>query len=183
MAILVGRTLHRPTAAHGPAGEQRTGARPARSRRSADQAAHVERLDQRTAATEMKSEFGISFLYITHDLSTAYQISDDIYILYLGSVMEKGDIEAVMQDPQHPYTQGLLGSLPRLEGRTAERLTNIKGQPPNLLSAPESCPFAPRCLYVFERCLEENPAILPISSIHEVACWWDTAKGEPRHDR
>ncbi len=130
----------------------------------------------------LRQELGLAIIWITHDLGVIAGIADRVMVMYGGLIVEHAPVKELYANPQHPYTQGLLGSLPRLEKRTAQRLTNIKGQPPNLLSAPDSCPFAPRCPYVYERCLEENPAILPISDIHEVACWWDTQKGEPRHD-
>jgi oligopeptide/dipeptide ABC transporter ATP-binding protein len=102
--------------------------------------------------------------------------------MYGGLIVERAPVKELYGDPKHPYTQGLLGSLPRVEKRMDDRLSSIKGQPPNLLSAPNSCPFAPRCPYVYERCVEENPALLEISYGHEIACWWDVDEGRPRYD-
>ena len=129
----------------------------------------------------LREELGMSIIWITHDLGVVAGIADRVLVMYGGLIVERAPVEELYENPRHPYTQGLLGSLPRLEQRRADRLTNIKGQPPNLLSAPHSCPFAPRCPYVFERCLEENPAILSVNEMHEVACWWDTDKGEARN--
>ena len=118
----------------------------------------------------LKSEFGISFLYITHDLSTAYQISDDIYILYLGSVMEKGDIEAVMQDPQHPYTQLLVSSIPvpdpsvRWVGRL-ELPPEIEGQ----VRVIGRCKYVDRCEHAWSGC-QEAPPLVQVGDNHWVAC-------------
>jgi oligopeptide/dipeptide ABC transporter ATP-binding protein len=102
--------------------------------------------------------------------------------MYGGYIVERAPVKLLYRHPLHPYTQGLLGSLPRLEERTVDRLINIKGQPPNLLGEPTSCPFAPRCPHVFERCVEENPRLISVDDQHEVACWWDVENGAPRHD-
>ena len=131
----------------------------------------------------LRKEIGMSIIWITHDLGVIAGLADRVLVMYAGLIVEHAQVNDLYANPQHPYTQGLLGSLPRVEKRMDSRLMNIKGQPPNLMSAPERCPFAPRSPYVFERCLEENPAILPISVNHDVACWWDTEKGEPRNDR
>jgi oligopeptide/dipeptide ABC transporter ATP-binding protein len=131
----------------------------------------------------LRKELGMSIIWITHDLGIIAGIADRVMVMYGGFLVERAPVKDLYSAPKHPYTQGLLNSLPRLEERMVDRLTNIKGQPPNLLSEPTSCPFAPRCPYVFERCTEENPALLPITSIHEIACWWDVENGIPRHDR
>jgi peptide/nickel transport system ATP-binding protein/oligopeptide transport system ATP-binding protein len=131
----------------------------------------------------LRAELGMSIIWITHDLGVVAGIADRVMVMYGGLVVEQAPVKELYANPQHPYTQGLLGSLPRLEGSRSERLTNIKGQPPNLLSEPQSCPFAPRCPHVYERCLKENPALFPITDVHEAACWWDTEKGTPRRDR
>jgi oligopeptide/dipeptide ABC transporter ATP-binding protein len=132
---------------------------------------------------ELRKELGMSIIWITHDLGVVAGIADRVMVMYGGFLVEKASCKACYLNPSHPYTQGLLGSLPRLEERSVERLTNIKGQPPNLLSQPEVCPFAPRCPYVFEQCLEENPTLFSIGGDHEVACWWDVENGVPRNGR
>jgi peptide/nickel transport system ATP-binding protein/oligopeptide transport system ATP-binding protein len=131
----------------------------------------------------LRAELCMSIIWITHDLGVVAGIADRVMVMYGGLVVEQAPVRELYGNPQHPYTQGLLGSLPRLEGRQSERLTNIKGQPPTLLSEPQSCPFAPRCPYVYERCLKENPTLFPITDVQEAACWWDTEKGTPRYDR
>lgn len=131
----------------------------------------------------LRKELGMSIIWITHDLGIIAGIADRVMVMYGGFLVERAPVKDLYSAPKHPYTQGLLNSLPRLEERIVDRLTNIKGQPPNMLSEPTSCPFAPRCPYVFERCIEENPALLPINGIHEIACWWDVENGIPRHDR
>jgi len=132
---------------------------------------------------ELRKELGMSIIWITHDLGVIAGLADRVIVMYGGFLVEQAPVKELYHNPKHPYTQGLLGSLPRLEERSVERLTNIKGHPPNLLSEPTSCPFSPRCPYVFQRCVDENPTILPISKIHQVACWWDVENGAPRHDR
>jgi len=130
---------------------------------------------------ELRKELGMSIIWITHDLGVVAGIADRVMVMYGGFLVEKAPVKDLYLNPSHPYTQGLLGSLPRLEERSVERLTNIKGQPPNLLSQPELCPFAPRCPYVFEACLEENPPLFSIDGEHEVACWWDLENGAVRN--
>jgi oligopeptide/dipeptide ABC transporter ATP-binding protein len=132
---------------------------------------------------ELRKELGMSIIWITHDLGIIAGIADRVIVMYGGFLVEKALVKDLYLKPGHPYTQGLLGSLPRLEERSAERLINIPGHPPNLLSQPEICPFAPRCPYVFEPCLEENPSLFSIDVEHEVACWWDVEKGVPRNGR
>ncbi|HSF83333.1 MAG TPA: ABC transporter ATP-binding protein [Anaerolineales bacterium] len=119
----------------------------------------------------LRQELNMSIIWITHDLGIVAGIADRVMVMYGGYIVERAPVKVLYANPKHPYTQGLLGSLPRLEERMVERLINIKGQPPDLLSEPTSCPFAPRCPYVFDRCLEENPVLLPINFNHEVACW------------
>ena len=130
----------------------------------------------------LREELGMAIIWITHDLGVVAGIADRVMVMYGGFVVERADVVNLYRSPQHPYTQGLLGSLPRVEADRAERLTNIKGSPPNLLAQPTSCPFAPRCLYAYERCHEENPQLLPISNTQEVACWWDIDQARPRYE-
>jgi len=132
---------------------------------------------------KLRQELGMSIIWITHDLGIIAGIADRVVVMYGGYLVEEASVKDLYATPKHPYTIGLLNSLPRLEERKVERLTNIKGQPPNLLSEPTSCPFSPRCPFVFERCIEANPALLPINGDHAIACWWDVDKGEQRNDR
>lgn len=121
---------------------------------------------------QLKTEFNISFLYITHDLSTAYQISDDIFVLYRGSVMEHGGIDEVIQKPQHPYTQLLINSIPipdpdiRWEGR----LKSSTAHKPPVVST-GGCKFAGRCPHVMPKCVERPPSLIPIGQDHHAACY------------
>lgn len=130
----------------------------------------------------LREELGMSIIWITHDLGVIAGIADRVIVMYGGLIVEKASVKTLYGNPMHPYTHGLLGSLPRLTEQRAMRLTNIKGHPPDLLIPIQGCPFAPRCPFVFDRCREENPPLIPIDSGHEVACWWDMQRGEPRHD-
>ena len=130
----------------------------------------------------LREELGMAIIWITHDLGVVAGIADRVMVMYGGFVVERADVVNLYRSPQHPYTQGLLGSLPRVESERAERLTNIKGSPPNLLAEPTSCPFAPRCPFAYERCHQENPQLLSISNKQEVACWWDTELSRPRYE-
>ena len=121
----------------------------------------------------MRDEFNISFLYITHDLSTAYQIGDRIYILYQGSMAEIGDSVSVIEDPRHPYVQQLIGSIP-VPDPTQRWDTDITLPPEEELrgQVESGCRFYPRCPARMDRCLTARPPLYPIEGQdHEVACY------------
>jgi len=121
----------------------------------------------------MRDEFNISFLYITHDLSTAYQIGDRIYILYQGSMAEIGDTVSVIEDPRHPYVQQLIGSIP-VPDPTQRWDTDITLPPEEELrgQVESGCRFYPRCPARMDRCLTARPPLYPIEGQdHEVACY------------
>ena len=96
-------------------------------------------------------------------------------------MVEHAPVEALYERPQHPYTQGLLSTLPSLDRRSDEKLLTIGGQPPNLIEAPAACPFAPRCSHVHERCRQENPSLRSVGDGHEVACFWDAGSEVDSH--
>jgi len=112
-----------------------------------------------------------STIIITHDISILYQIADSIMVMYAGQLSEKAPTEVVFQDPRHPYTRMLIGSLPKVGVRyQEERLRGIPGSPPQLLNPPPGCRFRDRCPVAFGRCTEVPP-FLEISPGHSVACW------------
>jgi peptide/nickel transport system ATP-binding protein len=112
-----------------------------------------------------------STIVITHDLSILYQIADTILIMYAGKLVEKGSAAEITEDPRHPYTRLLLGSLPEVGVRFAERrLKGIPGRPPSLLNPPSGCRFRARCPLAFEKCVEEPP-FLEIEPGRFAACW------------
>jgi peptide/nickel transport system ATP-binding protein len=123
----------------------------------------------------LRRDHGSSILIITHDMGVVSDLAERIVVMYAGSVVEEGPKRAVFRDPQHPYTWGLLGSIPRIGRTRSRRLTVIPGQPPSPLSPPTGCRFAPRCAYRFARC-EERPALLPrVGAEHFDACHLDPA--------
>jgi oligopeptide/dipeptide ABC transporter ATP-binding protein len=103
----------------------------------------------------LKDEFNSAVILITHDLGVVAEIADEILVMYAGRVVERGSKRQVFYDPQHPYTWGLLGSIPRLDRPKAARLHSITGTPPSLINLPEGCKFRPRCPHAFEKCFEE----------------------------
>ncbi len=131
----------------------------------------------------LRRELGMAIIWITHDLGVVAGLVDRVMVMYGGFVVERAAVKDLYGAPKHPYTQGLLSSLPRMDAGRGQRLTNIKGSPPNLLAVPAACPFSPRCPFVYDRCREENPTLTHVNQSHEVACWWDSEKGEPRYDR
>ena len=119
----------------------------------------------------LRRESGMAIIWITHDLGVIAGLADRVMVMYGGLVVERASVGKLYKHPRHPYTRGLLGTLPRLDGTRAERLESIPGQPPNLDRAPAACPFAPRCGHAFERCRRENPVLERVGEGHEVACW------------
>ena len=92
-------------------------------------------------------------------------------VMYAGYVIEEAAVKELYRAPRHPYTQGLLGSLPRLDAAPNTKLASIPGQPPDQVALPVGCPFAPRCQYVIDRCAAEMPPQEMVSETHRVACW------------
>jgi len=128
--------------------------------------------------TTLQDEFNTAIVMITHDLGVVAEIADDVVVMYAGRVAEEGTVDEIFTRPHHPYTWGLLGSLPRIDA-DVERLVQIQGQPPSLLNPPEGCRFHPRCPYVLEICRSVEPVLEPVSNEpqHLQACHLDeTAK-------
>ncbi|MFE1311792.1 ABC transporter ATP-binding protein [Streptomyces sp. NPDC058755] len=96
---------------------------------------------------DLQKEFGSAVIMITHDLGVVAEIADDVLVMYGGRCVERGPVGEIFDQPQHPYTWGLLGSMPRIDRETADRLTPVKGQPPSLINVPSGCAFHPRCPY------------------------------------
>ncbi len=111
---------------------------------------------------------------ITHDLGVVAEVADDVVVMYAGKVAEEGSVDEIFTRPHHPYTWGLLGSLPRLDA-DVERLVQIQGSPPSLLNPPRGCRFHPRCPYVLDVCNTVVPELLPVSNSpqHLQACHLD----------
>jgi oligopeptide transport system ATP-binding protein len=130
----------------------------------------------------LREKLGMSIIWITHDLGVVAGLAERVMVMYAGFIVEKASVKELYANPRHPYTLGLLRSLPRVDkGRVAgERLTPIGGLPPDLIGLPEGCPFVPRCPYAVDRCRAENPLLEEIAPGHEIACWVDVREAAPR---
>jgi oligopeptide transport system ATP-binding protein len=126
----------------------------------------------------LRSEFGMAVILITHDLGVVAGMTDRINVMYAGYIVESGTAMDLFKNPRHPYTLGLLRSIPRIDEEKRERLIPIEGLPPDLIDAPAGCPFVPRCPYSVGKCAEVNPPLEPVSRGHEIACWVDVTGGE-----
>ena len=120
---------------------------------------------------QLRGELGMAIVWITHDLGVVARLVQKVMVMYAGYVVERAPVSDLYERPGHPYTLGLLGSLPRLDDVERRRLVSIEGSPPDLVDLPKGCPFAPRCRFVIGRCREENPPLLPVADGHEAACW------------
>lgn len=120
---------------------------------------------------EMCREFQLSVIFITHDLGVVAELCDRVVVLYGGLVMEEGTVFELYEKPGHPYTMGLLESIPRLDMDRGERLQPIPGSPPDLLDPPKGCPFYARCPYARGLCITERPGGYVLSGTHTGVCW------------
>ncbi len=123
----------------------------------------------------LQRDYGSSILLITHDMGVVSDLAERVAVMYAGSVVEEGSKSAVFRDPQHPYTWGLLGSIPRVGRPRVRRLAAIPGTPPSLLSPPEGCRFAPRCPHRFDRCSIRPELATRVSADRLDACHLDPA--------
>ena len=122
---------------------------------------------------DLQQEFDSAVVIITHDLGVVAELADDILVMYAGRAVEYGTAEKIFNAPEHPYTWGLLGSMPRFDKAPTDRLLPIKGTPPSLIRVPEGCAFNPRCDFqsrVGSACLVERPDLIENASDHPVAC-------------
>jgi oligopeptide transport system ATP-binding protein len=128
---------------------------------------------------KLQAELGMTIMWITHDLGLMAELAHTIKVMYAGSIIETGKIRNIYKQTRHPYTIGLLGSLPRLDDPPGTELVSIPGLPPDLVALPEGCPFAARCGYRVEQCVNENPPLIEIDGQdHSVACWrWEEIAG------
>jgi peptide/nickel transport system ATP-binding protein/oligopeptide transport system ATP-binding protein len=119
---------------------------------------------------QLKKETGTSILLITHDLGVVAETCSDVAVMYCGRIVEKGNVQSIFACPSHPYTKGLLASIPRL-GFHPKRLSAIPGSVPNPRYLPKGCKFAPRCPHAFEKCRTEEPGFFPVDGDHMSRCW------------
>ncbi len=116
-------------------------------------------------------EMGMSLILITHNLGVVARYARRVYVMYAGTVVEHGPALEVYHRPLHPYTSGLLASVPRLDEPRKGRLAPIEGQPPDMMCPPVGCPFQPRCAYALPKCLKDKPELQEITPGHFTACW------------
>jgi oligopeptide transport system ATP-binding protein len=128
----------------------------------------------------LRDEIGMAIIWITHDLGVVAGLADRMIVMYAGFIVEEAAVKELYGNPRHPYTVGLLGSLPRLDVGRSHRLTSIEGLPPDLIDLPAGCPFYARCKYRIDRCISENPPLAPVAPGHKIACWVDVRTGEGR---
>jgi oligopeptide/dipeptide ABC transporter ATP-binding protein len=119
----------------------------------------------------LKADFGSAVVLITHDMGVVADIADTINVMYAGEIVERGNKREVFANPQHPYTWGLLGSIPRLDRPKPRRLVAIKGQPPSMVNPPPGCRFAPRCAYRFKACAQHPTLEARAGAEHLDRCW------------
>jgi oligopeptide transport system ATP-binding protein len=130
--------------------------------------------------TRLKEDIGMAVIWITHDLGVVAGMAERVIVMYAGFIVEEAPVRELYANPRHPYTLGLIGSLPRLDEDNPVRLQSIEGLPPDLIDLPKGCPFAARCVYRVEKCLTENPVLEPVGPGHKIACWVDVTTGGSR---
>ena len=130
---------------------------------------------------DLRHKLGTALIWITHDLGVVAGLADRVLVMYGGQIVEESPVKELYADPQHPYTKGLLDSLPRADQK-GEELNSIEGQPPSMYKAPTSCSFAPRCSYAFDRCWKELPTLRVVAPGRKSACFYDMNSGEPFRD-
>ncbi|MEI8131693.1 MAG: ABC transporter ATP-binding protein [Leptolinea sp.] len=128
----------------------------------------------------LRDELGMAIIWITHDLGVIAGLANRMMVMYAGLAVETSPVRLLYSNPQHPYTLGLIGSLPRMDIGEKKRLVSIEGLPPVLFEIPASCPFHPRCKFRVEHCLHENPPLIPVEDGHAAACWVNPLTGKER---
>ncbi|MFP4363378.1 MAG: ABC transporter ATP-binding protein [Spirochaetia bacterium] len=120
---------------------------------------------------DLSDKLGTAVIVITHDLGVVAGMCDRICVMYAGRIVEKAETDKLFADPKHPYTKGLIKSVPRLDKPHTDRLYSIEGQPPNLINLPDCCPFHPRCEFAMDICRTKHPGETMISEDRMVSCW------------
>jgi len=126
---------------------------------------------------KLKDDIGMAVIWITHDLGVVAGIAERVIVMYAGGIVEQAEVHELYANPRHPYTLGLLKSIPRMDMKRSQRLEPIEGLPPDLINLPPGCPFAPRCKYRIDRCTQEKPPLKEVAPGHEIACWVDVTEG------
>ena len=120
---------------------------------------------------ELKDKIHMGIVFITHDLGVVSEICDNICVMYAGTIVEQGSSDQIFYEPKHPYTWGLLASVPKIDSDGHERLVPIEGNPVDLINPPKGCPFAPRCRYCMKVCIDQAPPQCTVGEGHTAACW------------
>jgi oligopeptide transport system ATP-binding protein len=120
---------------------------------------------------DLQKEFNTSIILITHDLGVVAEVVQRVIVMYAGKIIESGPLDEIYYNPKHPYTWGLMNSVPRLDLKNKENLEPIDGTPPDLFSPPKGCPFAARCEYAMKVCQDNMPEYTEVGEDHKVACW------------
>ncbi|MCH9013016.1 MAG: ABC transporter ATP-binding protein [Proteobacteria bacterium] len=131
---------------------------------------------------DLTKRLGVALIIITHNLGVVARYADRVNVMYAGKIIEQGSALQIYHQPSHPYTLGLLKSVPRLDQPRKKKLDPIEGQPPDLTRLGAGCAFQPRCRYAVERCANEIPALEPVSEGHTSACWQKDNLGQPLRD-
>jgi oligopeptide transport system ATP-binding protein len=126
---------------------------------------------------QLQEKLGMAIIWITHDLGVVAGMVEKVAVMYSGYIVEYGAVKKLYKKPSHPYTLGLLESIPKIDTNEQTRLASIEGLPPDLLQEPAHCPFAPRCPFAIDKCWEENPPLFAIEPSHSSACWrWEDVR-------
>jgi oligopeptide transport system ATP-binding protein len=129
--------------------------------------------------TRLRDEIGMASIWITHDLGVVAGLVDRVIVMYAGRIVEEAPVKELYQHPRHPYTIGLLNSLPRLDEDRPEHLKSIEGLPPDLVNYPKGCPFYARCNYRIDQCTTEPPPLYSVGPGHRSACYVDVTTAKP----
>ena len=122
---------------------------------------------------ELQHDTGMGLMYVTHNMGVVARIAHRVAVMYAGTLVETAPTKTLFRNPKHPYTLGLMRSVPRVDGDVSERLPAIEGLPPDLIDMPNACPFAPRCSFVMDRCWAERPQLRVVGEEHRIACFAD----------
>ncbi len=132
---------------------------------------------------QLQQQLGMAIIWITHDLALVAGLVDKVAVMYAGYIVEQAPVQAIYKRPMHPYTVGLLRSMPSLDARNEGRLIPIEGFPPDLRQDFRHCPFAPRCSFAVDQCWEERPPLMTTGAAHTVACWqWEAVDHETQKE-
>jgi len=120
---------------------------------------------------ELRTTFNAAIMFITHDLGVIAHMADDVVVMYLGRIVESASVKNIFYDPKHPYTKGLINSIPSLVATKEKQLIPIEGSVPELLDVGQGCGFESRCPHSMDICMKKNPPLVDATPGHRVACW------------